>query len=49
MVVVTGSTSVGRTDQRAAFPRGAAAGDALAVLPPDWADGDPAPLLLPGA
>lgn len=34
---------------RAAFLRGAAVGDALAALPPDWADGDPAPLLLPGA
>ncbi|MFG2292328.1 molybdopterin molybdotransferase MoeA [Streptomyces sp. NPDC048603] len=34
----------------AAFLRGAAVGDALAALPPGWAEGDPAPLvLLPGA
>ncbi|MFJ4776589.1 molybdopterin molybdotransferase MoeA [Streptomyces sp. NPDC088762] len=31
---------------RAAFLRGAAMGDALAALPPDWSDGDPAPLIL---
>ncbi|MEU2451125.1 molybdopterin molybdotransferase MoeA [Streptomyces sp. NPDC012765] len=31
---------------RAAFLRGAAVGDALAALPPDWSDGGPAPLVL---
>ncbi|MFJ4872914.1 molybdopterin molybdotransferase MoeA [Streptomyces sp. NPDC088757] len=33
---------------RAAFLRGAACGDALAALGPDWTDGAPAPVLLPG-
>ncbi|KPI12803.1 MoeA domain protein domain I and II [Actinobacteria bacterium OV450] len=31
---------------RSAFLRGAAVGDALAAIPPDWTDGSPAPLLL---
>ncbi|MFA7761892.1 molybdopterin molybdotransferase MoeA [Streptomyces sp. NPDC048723] len=31
---------------RAAFLQGAAAGDALAAIPPDWTDGAPAPLVL---
>ncbi|MFE2147024.1 molybdopterin molybdotransferase MoeA [Streptomyces sp. NPDC059456] len=31
---------------RSAFLRGAAVGDALAAIPPDWTDGGPAPLLL---
>ncbi|WP_328740505.1 molybdopterin molybdotransferase MoeA [Streptomyces erythrochromogenes] len=31
-----------------AFLRGAAAGDALAALPPDWTEGGPAPLLSAG-
>ncbi|MGH4008706.1 MAG: molybdopterin molybdotransferase MoeA [Pseudonocardiaceae bacterium] len=33
---------------RAAFLRGAALGDALAAVPPDWADGQPVPLILTG-
>ncbi|MFD5410450.1 molybdopterin molybdotransferase MoeA [Streptomyces nojiriensis] len=31
---------------RAAFLQGAAVGDALAAIPPDWTDGAPAPLVL---
>ncbi|MFJ6048684.1 molybdopterin molybdotransferase MoeA [Streptomyces sp. NPDC092307] len=31
---------------RAAFLQGAATGDALAAIPPDWTDGGPAPLVL---
>lgn len=31
-----------------AFLRGAAVGDALAAVPPDWADGRPVPLILTG-
>lgn len=31
---------------RAAFLHGAAVGDALAAIPPDWTDGGPAPLVL---
>ncbi|MFE5944400.1 molybdopterin molybdotransferase MoeA [Streptomyces sp. NPDC056480] len=34
---------------RAAFLRGAAVGDALAAIGPEWTEGDLAPLLLPGA
>ncbi|MGW5422718.1 hypothetical protein [Streptomyces sp. NPDC003943] len=34
---------------RAAFLRGAAVGDVLAAIGSAWTDGDPAPLLLPGA
>ncbi|MGH3811457.1 MAG: molybdopterin molybdotransferase MoeA [Pseudonocardiaceae bacterium] len=33
---------------RAAFLRGAALGDALAAVPPGWADGKPVPLILTG-
>ncbi|MGH3882058.1 MAG: molybdopterin-binding protein, partial [Pseudonocardiaceae bacterium] len=33
---------------RAAFLRGAALGDALAAIPPGWADGTPVPLILTG-
>ncbi|MFB7030751.1 MULTISPECIES: molybdopterin molybdotransferase MoeA [unclassified Streptomyces] len=33
---------------RAAFLRGAARADALAALGPDWTDGAPAPVMLPG-
>ncbi|MFG2988169.1 molybdopterin-binding protein [Streptomyces sp. NPDC048257] len=66
VVVVTGSTSAGATDQltrlvpvawdgavariadghRAAFLQGAAVGDALAAITPDWTEGSPAPLFL---
>ncbi|WP_260606664.1 hypothetical protein [Streptomyces sp. WAC08241] len=34
---------------RAAFLRGAARGDALAAIGPEWTDGAPAPVMLPGA
>ncbi|MFD3469126.1 molybdopterin molybdotransferase MoeA [Streptomyces sp. NPDC058682] len=34
---------------RAAFLQGAAVGDALAAIPPDWTDGAPAPLVLTAA